>query len=96
MRSIKDYINESTEQEKELLPDTERYAVIFTGGSMSDAQWQTFKCGSDRCSVMMDNLTQEEAKETAKLFNSNLSAGDKKYYRMKYKAVLSTKIKPIK
>jgi hypothetical protein len=79
--------------ERELLPDSERYAVIFTGGTMTDAEHQKFRYGSKHCSIHKDNLTEDEAKSLAKRWNSILTPGEKKYYRMKYSAVLSVKIK---
>ena len=101
MKNLVEFICESDEilnpddVNRELLPDSERYAVIFTGGTLADSERQTFRCGADRCSVTKDNMTEEEAKAMAKRWNGYLTPGEKKYYRMKYKAVLSVKIKSI-
>ena len=101
MKNIVEFLNESEEilkpndVNRELLPDDERYAVIFIGGTMADAVRQTFRCGADRCTVSKDNMTEEEAKAMAKRWNGYLTSTEKKYYGMKYKAVLSAKIKPI-
>lgn len=103
MENLKSYIINEQEEilkaedvERELLPDEERYAVIFTGGSIADAKNQTLRYGSEHCSIFQDNLTAEEAKALAKRWNGFLTPGEKKYYRMKYRAVLSTKIKTVK
>lgn len=99
MKNIKSYLIEQEEilkaedVERELLPDSERYAVIFTGGSVADSERQKLRYGNEHCSVYKDNLTADEAKALAKRWNSFLTPGEKKYYRMKYRAVLSTKIK---
>lgn len=101
MENIVEFLNESEEilkpndVNRELLPDDERYAVIFTGGTIADAERQTFRCGADRCTVQKDNMTEEEAKAMAKRWNKYLTSTEKTYYKMKYKAVLSIKIESI-
>ena len=99
MKNLKEFIFEEEEilnpndVERELLPDSERYAVIFTGGTLADAERQKFMYSGKRCSITKDNLTEEEAKSMARRWNKYLTPGEKKYYRMKYSAVLSAKIK---
>ena len=100
MKNLKSYliieqeeILKAEDADRELLPDSERYAVIFTGGSIADTERHTLRYGNEHCSVHKDNLTADEAKALAKRWNGFLTAGEKKYYKMKYRAVLSTKIK---
>src|SRR6056300_313241 len=59
-----------------------KYTVIRTGGSVRD---KSFKEEFD---------SEEKAKEYAKKMNSQLSPGEKKYYKIKYK-VVAPKNKPV-
>ena len=59
-----------------------KYTVIRTGGSVGD---KSFKEEFD---------SEEKAKEYAKKMNSQLSPGEKKYYKIKYK-VVAPKNKPV-
>lgn len=101
MKNLKEFIYEQEEilkvddVERELLPDTERYAMIFTGGTLADAEHQKFRYGSKRCSIQKDNLTEDEAKAVARRWNKYLTPGEKSYYKMKYIAVLSAKIQAV-
>ena len=58
------------------------YAVIRVGGSI----------GEEPYSVVQDNLSHDEAIEMAKRYRKMLSPGEKKYYRITYKAILMSKI----
>ena len=59
-----------------------KYTVIRTGGSVGD---KSFKKEFD---------SEEKAKEYAKRMNNQLSPGEKKYYKIKYK-VVAPKNKPV-
>ena len=59
----------------------ELYAVIQLGGSVGEKNY----------SVVKDNLSHDEAIDMAKRYRKMLSPGEKKYYRITYKAVPMSK-----
>lgn len=64
--------------------DTEElYAVIRLGGSVGEKNY----------SIVGDNLSHDEAIDMAKRYRKILSPGDKKYYRITYKAVPMGKLR---
>ena len=75
--------NVGVETEDELFENKDsKYTVIRTGGSVGD---KSFKEEFD---------SEEKAKEYAKRMNNQLSPGEKKYYKIKYK-VIAPKNKPV-
>jgi hypothetical protein len=75
--------NVGVETEDELFENKDsKYTVIRTGGSVGD---KSFKKEFD---------SEEKAKEYAKRMNNQLSPGEKKYYKIKYK-VIAPKNKPV-
>lgn len=101
MKDIKNYLFESEndvtqdDANRELLPDDERYCVVQTGGSIGETSTFKYRLGSERCRISRDNMTAEEAKQYAKEMRQFLSPGERKYYRISYKAVLFSKLKEI-
>lgn len=61
----------------------ELYAVIRLGGSVGEKNY----------SIVEDNLSHDEAIDMAKRYRKMLSPGEKKYYRITYKAVPMSKLK---
>ena len=61
----------------------ELYAVICLGGSVGEKNY----------SIVGDNLSHDEAIDMAKRYRKMLSPGEKKYYRITYKAVPMSKLK---
>ena len=60
----------------------ELYAVIQLGGSIGEKNY----------SIVKDNLSHDEAIDMAKRYRKMLSPGEKKYYRITYKAVPMSKL----
>ena len=60
----------------------ELYAVIRLGGSVGEKNYN----------VVKDNLSHDEAIDMAKRYRRMLSPGEKKYYRIVYKAVPMSKL----
>lgn len=60
----------------------ELYAVIRLGGSVGEKNY----------SIVGDNLSHDEAIDMAKRYRKMLSPGEKKYYRITYKAVPMSKL----
>ena len=70
-------------EEKENFSDIdELYAVIRIGGLI----------GGNPYSVVKDNLEHDEAIKIAKRYRKMLSSGEKKYYRITYKAIPMSKL----
>ena len=61
----------------------ELYAVIQLGGSIGEKNY----------SIVKDNLSHDEAIDMAKRYRKLLSPGEKKYYRITYKAVPMSKLR---
>ena len=61
----------------------ELYAVIQLGGSVGEKNY----------SIVEDNLSHDKAIDMAKRYRKMLSPGEKKYYRITYKAVPMSKLK---
>ena len=61
----------------------ELYAVIQLGGSVGEKNY----------SIVEDNLPHDEAIDMAKRYRKMLSPGEKKYYRITYKAVPMSKLR---
>ena len=61
----------------------ELYAVIRLGGSIGEKNY----------SIVKENLSHDEAIDMAKQYRKILSPGEKKYYRITYKAVPMSKLK---
>ena len=61
----------------------ELYAVIQLGGSVGEKNYN----------VVKDNLSHDEAIDMAKRYRKILSPGEKKYYRITYKAVPMSKLR---
>ena len=101
MKDLKTFFNDVREDvtpedaSREMLADDERYCVIFTGGSIGEQEGMVFRFGGQRCQIVRDNLTADEAKEIAKRYRSTLTSGEKQYYRMNYRAVPAIKVKSV-
>ena len=61
----------------------ELYAVVRLGGSVGEKNYN----------VVKDNLSHDEAIDMAKRYRKILSPGEKKYYRITYKAVPMSKLR---
>ena len=101
MKDLKSFINNVREDvtpedaNREMLPDDERYCVIYTGGSIGEQDSMKFRYGAEHCRIVRDNLTADEAKGIAKIYRSTLTPGEKQYYRMNYRAVPAIKVKSV-
>ena len=78
--------------QREELPEDSRWCLIQTGGSIGEDRFMTHRYGSKKCKLIDGNLTEEEAKDKAKRWNKMLTPGEKKYYRIKYSAVMANKL----
>lgn len=77
------------DQLKESLNEATEYAVMLTGGSIGDKPRPKDPRGYVGVEVSADErlYSKDDAKETAKRMNKDLSPGEKRYYGLKYVVV---------
>ena len=91
-------INENTKvtltigQLKKLVKESanEEWCVVYMGGSIGKAH--KYHCRYGACSIVSDNLTQDDAKEEAKTSRKFLTSTDK-YYGITYRALPRSDVK---
>ena len=89
MKNISDIINEAIEKDGE-------YVVVLSGGSVGTSN--NYAVSGQHATLYMidDNKfvgSYDECKEYASRSNKGLSAGEKKYYRMRYKVIALNSLK---
>lgn len=78
---------------KQTIKDAEAgdFSIVRTGGSIGEVK--TGRIGGTMVKVIESGLPEDVAKQKAKDLNSGLSAGEKSYYGIKYKAVKTSTIR---
>lgn len=78
---------------KQVIKDAEAgdFSIVRVGGSIGEVK--TGRIGGTMVKVIESDLFEDVAKQKVKDLNSGLSAGDKSYYGIKYKAVKTSTIR---
>jgi hypothetical protein len=104
IKSYTEFINESESiefhnpiNEGEVNFRSDKYAIIFLGGSIGQRNSYPIFCKGQMGSVYETGNDKESLKETAARLRKQLSPGEKKYYGMSYTVIEMTpyKIKEI-
>ena len=102
--SHSELVNEAEEAEvekeetKELseMPEDEKYGVLQTGGTIGEQNKDTYyHVGSVFGTLVLQDVSKDEATEFAKKRRKRLSPGERKYYGINYRVVPMSKLKKV-
>ena len=86
------------EETKELseMPEDEKYGVLQTGGTIGEQNKDTYyHAGSVFGTLVLQDVSKDEATEFAKKRRKRLSPGERKYYGINYRVVPMSKLKKV-
>ena len=78
------------------MPEDEKYGVLQTGGTIGEYNKDTYyHAGSVFGTLVLQDVSKDEATEFAKKRRKRLSPAERKYYGINYRVVPMSKLKKV-